>query len=104
MASNGIAGEVLVSDNGGTDGSVEIAIAAGAGASRARLAVMERRFTGVFSMRRADYVLMGDAISPMIFRCFRASLRMPEPERSSSLGRGSEGKSPKARCRRCTAI
>src|SRR4030095_3559794 len=30
MASHGIAGEVLVSDNGSTDGSVEIAIAAGA--------------------------------------------------------------------------
>ena len=61
MATHGIAGEVLVSDNGSTDASVEIAIAAGA-----RVVSCPTRGYGAavhwgFLHARGRYVLMGDA-------------------------------------------
>ena len=61
MASHGIAGEVLVSDNGSLDASVEIAIAAGA-----RVVSCPTRGYGAavhwgFLHAKGRYVLMGDA-------------------------------------------
>jgi hypothetical protein len=61
MASHGIAGEVLVSDNGSTDASVEIAVAAGA-----RVVSCPTRGYGAalhwgFLHAKGRYVLMGDA-------------------------------------------
>src|SRR5690554_7147202 len=61
LASSGIAGEVLIADNGSTDGSREIAEAAGA----IVVAIEQRGYgaalAGGIEAARGRYVIMGDA-------------------------------------------
>ena len=54
MASHGIAGEVLVSDNGILTAAWKSPSPLVRESSRVRLVAMERRFTGAFFMQRAD--------------------------------------------------
>lgn len=61
FASSGIAGEVVVADNGSTDGSIELAVSLGV-----RVVAVEARgyggaLTGGIRAARGEYVVMGDA-------------------------------------------
>lgn len=61
LAANGIAGEVVVADNGSTDGSPEIAERLGARVVRIPTRGYGSALMGGFAAARGKYVLMGDA-------------------------------------------
>lgn len=68
LAAHGISGEVIVADNGSTDGSIEIATRLGA-----RVVPVERRgygnaLMGGIAAARGRYVIMGDADDSYDFR------------------------------------
>lgn len=58
---NGIAGEVIVADNGSTDGSQEIAQAHGASVVRVPARGYGAALSAGFEAARGEYILMGDA-------------------------------------------
>ena len=67
FASSGIAGEVVVADNGSTDGSIELAVSLGV-----RVVAVEARgygcaLTGGIRAARGEYVVMGDADASYAF-------------------------------------
>ena len=86
MAEHGIRGEVVISDNGSTDGSVAVADAAGArGQCRARR-IRLRRARGKLP-RAPAALLMADGDQSHVSRCCRASSRKPGVTRVSSSAR-----------------
>ncbi len=104
LARSGIAGEVLVADNGSTDGSQEIARGLGARV----VPVAERGYGAALiagiAAARGRFVIMGDSDDSYDFTAldpFVAKLR--EGFQLVMGNRFRAGSSP-ARCRRCTAI
>jgi glycosyl transferase family 2 len=61
MSEHGIAGEVIVADNGSEDGSAELAAAAGATVVREPLRGYGRAYLAGFAAARGDYIVMIDA-------------------------------------------
>jgi glycosyltransferase involved in cell wall biosynthesis len=61
MANHGIAGEVIVADNGSTDGSIEIAERLGAHVVRVPAKGYGNALMGGIAAARGAYVIMGDA-------------------------------------------
>ena len=61
MNSNGVSGEVIVADNGSTDGSIEIANRMGARVVPVRRRGYGNALQGGIEAARGRYVLMGDA-------------------------------------------
>jgi glycosyltransferase involved in cell wall biosynthesis len=61
IAELGIAGEVIVADNGSTDGSVELAQSLGARVAHVRARGYGSALQGGFAAARGKYILMGDA-------------------------------------------
>jgi glycosyltransferase involved in cell wall biosynthesis len=57
----GIAGEVLIADNGSTDGSVELAESLGARVAHVKARGYGAALQGGFAAARGKYILMGDA-------------------------------------------
>lgn len=68
IAEAAIAGEVLVADNGSTDGSIEIAEAAGARVVHVRDRGYGSALRGGIAAARGDYVLMADSDDSYEFR------------------------------------
>jgi glycosyltransferase involved in cell wall biosynthesis len=68
LESSGVAGEVVVSDNGSTDGSVEIAAQAGARVVRVSQKGYGSALRKGIQAARGKYVLMGDADGSYDFR------------------------------------
>jgi Glycosyl transferase family 2 len=104
LARSGVAGEILIADNGSSDGSVEYALARGARV----IAVTERGYGAALragiAAARGRYVIVGDAddttISPVSSRSSPGCEEAP----TSSWAIGSQAASPQAPCRSCTAI
>lgn len=61
LRENGIAGEVIVADNGSTDGSIELALAEGARIVRVSENGYGSALRGGIAAARGEYVLMADA-------------------------------------------
>jgi glycosyltransferase involved in cell wall biosynthesis len=61
FAKNGIHGEVVVADNGSTDGSIEIAEAAGARVVRVRKGGYGNALLGGIARSKGKFIVMGDA-------------------------------------------
>lgn len=61
MREHGISGEVVVADNGSTDGSAEIASAAGARVVRERRRGYGSAYLAGFAAARGEYIVMADA-------------------------------------------
>src|SRR5688572_20861085 len=61
MRSEGIDGEVVVADNGSTDGSPDLARAAGARVVREPRKGYGSAYLAGFEVARGEYILMGDA-------------------------------------------
>jgi glycosyltransferase involved in cell wall biosynthesis len=61
IADLGIAGEVLIADNGSTDGSVELAESLGARVAHVKARGYGAALQGGFAAARGKYILMGDA-------------------------------------------
>jgi glycosyltransferase involved in cell wall biosynthesis len=61
MRANGIRGEVLVADNGSTDGSQRIAAEQGAGIVPIEIRGQGNALRGGIAAARGKYILMGDA-------------------------------------------
>ena len=61
LASSGISGEIVVADNGSTDGSIEVAESLGARVVRVALRGYGNALIGGIQATRGRYVIMGDA-------------------------------------------
>jgi glycosyltransferase involved in cell wall biosynthesis len=68
LAANGISGEVVVADNGSTDGSVEIALASGARVVHVYEKGYGNALMGGVEEARGQYVVIGDADESYDFR------------------------------------
>src|SRR5579862_6970409 len=61
LCANGIEGEVIVADNGSTDGSGQLALAAGARVVHERRRGYGSAYMAGFAAARGEYILMADA-------------------------------------------
>jgi len=61
LRENGIAGEIVVADNGSTDGSQNIAISTGARVIRVAMKGYGNALMGSIAAARGRYIIMGDA-------------------------------------------
>jgi glycosyltransferase involved in cell wall biosynthesis len=85
FAEHGISGEVVVSDNGSTDGSAEIATREGALVVHAERRGYGNALMGGIAAARGPYVLMGDADDsydfgeiPRFLRCLRSGVELAQ--------------------------
>jgi glycosyltransferase involved in cell wall biosynthesis len=68
IESTGVKGEILIADNGSTDGSIELAESMGARVVRVRNKGYGSALQGGFAAARGKYILMGDADGSYDFR------------------------------------
>ncbi len=88
----GIAGEVLIADNGSTDGSREIAVAAGARVVEVGQKGYGAALSGGIAAARGRYVIMGDADDSYDFANLDALRRAPAGRRPAGHGQPLQGR------------
>jgi glycosyltransferase involved in cell wall biosynthesis len=104
LARQNFAGEIVVADNGSTDGSQEIAESLGA-----RVVLVSERGYGNalkagIKAARGKYMIMGDSDDSYDFESLEASSNNSKPDMISCAATASPVASRTGPCRRCIAI
>ena len=96
---NGIAGEVIVADNGSEDGSAELARAAGATVVEEPRRGYGSAYLAGFARARGDYIVMIDADLTYDFEEIPRFVRELDDRRRARDGQPDAETSSRARCR-----
>ena len=103
LARSGVEGEVVVADNGSTDGSLEAADAAGARVVRVAERGYGHAYQAGITAARGEVIVIGDSDGTYDFSRLGELLRLLAEGADLALVSGPVAPSNPARCRGCTA-
>ena len=104
LREHGIDGEIVVADNGSTDGSQRLAEEAGARVVPVSAKGYGNALMGGIVAAQGRYVIMGDADDSYDFTALMPFVSALRAAPTLSWATGSRAASPPAPCQRCTAI